>query len=792
MNLGNTYSNLPGMLVDFKDGGKAFRFNNVETGTDSMLILGTSTDGPVFEPTAVDEGTAELIFGNDFKKNGAPNGSTLIHAFKEALEIGCQDIRLMRISGSVAKTLIGAEHENITTNDRKDEDLGVIQGNNVTKLVLDGEAINTSTIRLFAKGEELPTSSFAVTTETEEVGPARGKRAEAVTKTVITIKKNACDAGIGVTVRYVNTVSIQVTEKLFTVNQKRQIVLPKAPKNGTVRVMTIEGTNLVINTDFTVALKVITLSEAQIALVGQSLKVSFEYDNPTNQGVETGNAGNPFVTETSPQVVKLAGDPMENSVIVYVDGARVLDTDAYAVNEATDTVCIVKSKFHYGQQLSISYYVRQDVVVKKDIIVESVFGGGVYNTGSVEIIAMTDAANEVIGKKVIITKPESKAGLGELPQSYSSFDYPTFGALVDAINSNNGVYVATTMTPEVLSNEMQVTHTYFSEGDDGLNLTKDQLFEALSGKRDLDNYITEEGAYQLLENYLVDFVVPVGVYADDLLADKYQNFAYELAMFCAVVSNKNKTTYGAISMKPCRDVSLKGKQDHAKYLAGYVNDYYMRAADGSFFKDNSTGNNLDLGKFISVCCGPSPIIKHEIKALRKGDPSIAYIALNTIILPQSAPTNKKIPGTLGIEYTLSNSQLNEITGNRMVAFGTKYARNGEMVEGCYVVDGPTAAQPSSEYTRLSTCKVICEVVDQVREVSEPFIGEPNSIEQRNALSAAISKRIGLLIENRVIIDADFILVATPQDQVLGQANLELGILAPLELRKINTIVGFKR
>ena len=124
--LGNLYPNLPGMLVEFKDGGQALRFNEVETSTDSLLLLGTAIDGPLMEPIAVDIDTVELLLGSDVKSNGTPNGATLVHAFKQAYDAGCQDIRVMRISGEVATTQISAANETVTNQKRKDENLTVI------------------------------------------------------------------------------------------------------------------------------------------------------------------------------------------------------------------------------------------------------------------------------------------------------------------------------------------------------------------------------------------------------------------------------------------------------------------------------------------------------------------------------------------------------------------------------------------------------------------------------------------------------------------------------------------
>ena len=767
--LGNLYPNLPGMLVEFKDGGQALRFNDVETNTDSLLLLGTSIDGPVMEPIAVDIDTVELLLGSDVKSNGVPNGSTLLHAFRQAYDAGCQDIRVMRISGEQAVAQISAADEVIVSQKRKDENLTVVQGNDATILTLTGKGINSGSIRVFAKGLEL-TSGFSYDPSSRKV----------------TIQKNVCDAGSSITVKYEYTEQVNATPETLTVSKNSTVKTYKPVIDGTLVVK--KGKEVVASENYTVLGNVITFTG--VVVEGDEVVVEYKFEQ-IGFASENGSGKNLFVAATSPQVIKLSEVPMENSTVLYVDDARVLNSQAFSVDATAKTITIKKEYFKMGQVLSVSYYVQLEEVVERTIDLTSIFAGDVYNTGTVEVRNLEDSVGSVIGKTIIITKPESKVSTTELPQEYSSFDYPTFAELVDAINNNNSVYRASTKTPNVLTSELRPSSTYFSGGDNGVNISKAKMFECLSGTRDENGYLVKHGAYQLLENYQVDWVVPVGVYADDELLDRHQNFAYELALFCAVLSYKNKSTYGMIATKPLMDTSLAGVQAHAKYLSKLNTDYFMRDENGTVIRD-SQGNPIDLGKFISVVAGPTPKINYNVASLKEGNPAILYAALNTVLQPQSAPTNKKLTGCTGLKYTFSNSQLNDIVGNKIVVFGTKYARNGSISDGAVVIDGPTSARFNSEYTRLTTVKVMRAVSDSVREVADPFIGEANTIEQRNALSAAISKRLDLLVEKGVLIEYSFNLVATTMDQLLGQAKLELAIVAPQELRRITTVIGLKK
>ena len=109
----------------------------------------------------------------------------------------------------------------------------------------------------------------------------------------------------------------------------------------------------------------------------------------------------------------------------------------------------------------------------------------------------------------------------------------------------------------------------------------------------------------------------------------------------------------------------------------------------------------------------------------------------------------------------------------------------------YVVDGVTSGNVGCDYTRLTTVKVLTDVVDQIREVADPFIGEKNTLAQRNALSALISKRLSNLVKQGEIQAYDFEVSASLQEQLLGEATIALTIVPAMELRKITTVVALR-
>jgi hypothetical protein len=780
----NQYPNLPGHLVEFKDGGMALRNNDSTAKTDSVLLLGTAVDGPVMDPVAIDVTTVEALYGKEIKANGAPNGATLVKAVKELAAAGVNDIRCMRITGEIAQLSIAKAPELITTQVTIEEDLDRVMGNDLTTLTLQHAPIVTNSVKVFAKGS-LVTSGVLVN---ETIGEVK-------------IAANSCDAGANLQVQYEYYRTEAVTDEVHLLDSGLDAVLAYEPL-GAITV-TVGGV-AIAPAGYTVTGKVVHVNEyapGNPANAGDEIKVTYTgITSDVFNATESSNGATAFVAATSVQDMALVETPVSGTFHLYVDGVEMLNPLAYTVDATAKIVHVKKEYFPKASNISVGYSYTKVETITESIKLESYFGGEVYNRGSVAVRQLLSTTGAVLGILVEITKPvEKRVQVTEAPLQYNSIDYPTFGALVEAINNdaNNGVYKAKTDYPAALTEELVINVSptnnvgaNFVGGDDGLTVDKNKLFKALSGERDADGYLLVPGAYQLLEDYQVDWVVPLGVYADDELSGRYQNFAYELALFCTILSYRNKITLGAIDVKPCADTTLAGIKAYGEHLASMPNTYLMRDDVGNIMVD-SENQPIDLGGFLSVVGGPEPV--HVTKNLGRyfGSAAVAYVALNSTINVHSAPTNKKLAAAKGLRFRFSNQQHNAIVGNRIVTFKTKFDKAGATNGDAYVVDGVTAARTGSDYARVTTTKVLRETIDQIRTVAEPFIGEPNTNEQRNALGSAISKRLTILKEKGVILDYEFSISASIEDQILGQAKIELTIVAPQELRKITTVVGLK-
>ena len=449
------------------------------------------------------------------------------------------------------------------------------------------------------------------------------------------------------------------------------------------------------------------------------------------------------------------------------------------------------------------------------------YGGQVYNDAKLEIEAYTATGNDgdgpagYEGKKFRFIKPEGKytSSIDHVIE-YNSWDFPTIELLAlgmknDVLNNDmfTVVYDDGSFETAKFDPVAGVTPYSFSGGDDGVDgISEQKLFEALSGIRytnadigtvdDTGHTITaedvgllkESGAYHLLENYSVDYVYPAGAYADSKL-----DFFKELALVCAVLTYRTKMTHGFIDVKPNSNLTLAGVNAYTNKLVAWSNaniPAYMTDSNGNPISD-SEGNFMEIGWYTSVVVGPEVIMSSSKIGTYYGSPAIAYAALNARIDPQSAPTNKALSNTSGIKFTFSNKQMNDLVNARFVIFKTKGAGTANESNTPYVVDGCTASSTACDYNRISTVKVITDVVDQIREVCDPFIGEPNTVEQRNAMSALISKRLTYLKEDGEITYFEFEVISTIEQMLLGECQISLTLTPPMELRKITTVVALR-
>ena len=839
----NDYPFLPAHLVQYKDGGLQLAREEATDSdvTGSILILGTATDGPVGEPVKVDSQTYEL-FGKSVTDDGVPNGATLTTAFEEAYKFGCRDIRLMRLSGAPAVAAVKGPEMVVNITKFVEQFLGTAQGNLAAKSLFKLDEYADEVINVTANGVRLY---------------ADKDQYNAITKTVVkTIwsdihgseydEKDICAAYIwdtldstGEAVAYylyldgANLKEFHTERPANAIGYKKETVkIPNPEYNESdplseefidedqyvltepdldftdtaVRVDVAFNTGLNETVEVTgsnIDIEVIEAVELADGVCSAGAYVLLKLKIGNEISTISGNNDGLYIAWADPVKYTLNTAPTDiDTVTLYINNVEYTKRDKVAglagtpVFELLGKVLTINPGRHAPLRARIDVRYKTSTPdpdrARAEFTVKTAFGGEVYNESLYTVVKSSANPNEKIFS---LEKPEGKKSqVAEPPMIFSSFEYPTYKLLVEAVNThprNGGLFIAS--VDKVFENEsvfrLEETSAdgrFFVGGEDGIHLSKQELFDKLSGTRDDDGYLIQEGMYQLLENYSVDNVVLAdGIYADDELQGRWQNFAQELALFCAVCSFRNHQTHGFIATSSPMSAGLKDVRDHIQKLADFSNIFIMREQDGTPILD-SEKQEIDLGKFITVIAGPEIVLSSPRLGPYATNSAAAFAGFISTLPANVFATNKVMGYAMGLKARFSNSQLNTLSMKRYASY--KYKDDGVTVA---IVDAPTSAKSTSDYTRLSTVCAIRTVINDLRTTADPFLGQPNTVQSRNALSAALDKVLFQHKEAGSIQDYSFVVVASAMDELLGRAQVELTIVPAQELRQLTTIVSLR-
>lgn len=864
----NLYSNLPGHLVEFKDGGLQLTSSTTDTSsTKSLLILGTAVDGPVNEPVKIDATTVSQVFGKEVNADGFPNGATLTKYAKQAFKNGFDDVRCMRVTGSQAYTTIVGQQttdyldaSGLIDGAEATDGTGVIKGNplytyDFTESDNCFVPVDGTDAHFFVNNVEVGLETGAIQWDSFKGFHVAADSYTGVTSFTLQCKGfvflGNSGTGLGKYNTQTEAVSVDGTSGEFNPieitlvtnsNSEAAAIYDSKDGNGNYvdnhtqynsDLPSISSTDLnedgfniiksgetvplVKGTDYTAELTndgkyIVTPIDGGALADGDSIVITYyPYEEVDIEKTLT-DPFNGTITDSTIDISAMDG-LTDAEIISVTVGSTVLESTRYQVTGSTLEI-IDQTNLTPNAVIKVAYSYKDPVTYNLELKVKSQWGGSIYKDAKVEVKKVQDGSN--VYTEIEFTKPSKKTGK---KFSYSSKYYQTVDDLI--LGMKNDINNLNMFDIEIVKGEgtdhidlLQATPAKALDqgGEDGLKPSNNEMFKALSGERytnadigtpispysteivtaDMVGFLKTQGAYQILENYNVDYIYPAGIYADSVqTVNPNSDFQRELALVCAVLTYRTKMTHGFIDVKPNSNTTLVGIDAYvAKLVNGHQNIYYMVDENGDVIYD-SENKPMDIGWYTSVVVGPEVVMTSDTLGTYYGSPAIAYAALNAVLEPQSSPLNKALRNVNGIKFKFSNKQMDAIIGNRMVCFKLKNEGLATASSVPYVVDGITAGAPGCDYSDIAIVKVVTDVVDNIREVADPFIGEHNTVEQRNALSALISKRLAKLVELGEIQSYEFEVSATIQQQLLGEASIALTIVPAMTLKRITTVVALR-
>lgn len=139
---------------------------------------------------------------------------------------------------------------------------------------------------------------------------------------------------------------------------------------------------------------------------------------------------------------------------------------------------------------------------------------------------------------------------------------------------------------------------------------------------------------------------------------------------------------------------------------------------------------------------------------------------------------------------MSGAQANRLGGRRIVTFLDR--ATGFVVASAMTGGHNVSRYIRTDYNRLTTVRIVDATIGVIRSIGERFIGEPNTSAARNALSAEIDKALRAMKASRAITGYRFSITASPEQQVLGEAQVDLTLVPAFEMTKITVNVSLSK
>lgn len=254
-----------------------------------------------------------------------------------------------------------------------------------------------------------------------------------------------------------------------------------------------------------------------------------------------------------------------------------------------------------------------------------------------------------------------------------------------------------------------------------------------------------------------------------------------------------------------------GDDTHEGFLAGSIEqspgqisssyDGWAYTEGGVVAKDRNQ-TNVDGYSYLSITAMLGRIRTDETQNLanRLGVPeqtdqhllcggAVAYAAFMTTLEPHEATTNRGVPGVLP-SRKIAASLAEKLVQARMV---TMVDRGGAFVVSKDVTGGYNGGlYTRTDFTLLSTVRIMHAMVDTVRNRSFRYIGRPITGPNMSAMEADIRAGLDNLKPSGAVQSYELFTTASPDSQILGEVNVELAAVVGFELTKINAFTALQK
>jgi hypothetical protein len=290
-----------------------------------------------------------------------------------------------------------------------------------------------------------------------------------------------------------------------------------------------------------------------------------------------------------------------------------------------------------------------------------------------------------------------------------------------------------------------------------------------------------DAAFAACESARADIIVPWGRGSDstdwdDSATPATPGGTYDY--FYADNSTDTSKSWVAKIAAKCAELTLNSYPVFAvmgiKGLAGIENPTPSQVSTGIALRNLVAKNAVVSGNLVSVVASEMHLLSAP-DAWGWSNGACAYAALISRLDSWSATTGKPLYNVDKVRFDLTRTQAEALITKGIVPIQLDFSRSARWV------DGITFAADSSDYSRLSSLRIIFDAVKLVRTIAQNYVGEGMSLQMRNAFETQLSSALRSMQQVGAVMSSDFRVQYSPAD---NKAYVDLAITPAFELREV--------
>lgn len=258
------------------------------------------------------------------------------------------------------------------------------------------------------------------------------------------------------------------------------------------------------------------------------------------------------------------------------------------------------------------------------------------------------------------------------------------------------------------------------------------------------------------------------------------SWAYKVALKVKDICENSHSCFAVMGVKPYNPGT--GNITEVMTPAEVATHLNTRATSGSVLNTLISRDSTDMqevGRHVVVVAAElKPVNYPTTWGYANGATTLA--AAVSRMASFTSPVNKTAYNVAAMRYNPTRTQQERLSNDGVNSVALNFNKIPTFVEGL------TLAGSSSDYTRVSTMRIVNEAALLVRQVCQKFVGEASTLQTRNSMETAITSALRGMQQIGALLDSDFTVSYVPAE---NKAVVDLVLTPAFELKNIQVQVA---